>query len=87
MEEMQVLFDHFNALMDQGQYIQLKQELNDENAADLAEYFEELSAEKQLFIFRLLTKDMAAEVFSYMDSDTQEHIVHTRTANKVRRIV
>ena len=87
MEEMQVLFDHFNALMDQGQYIQLKQELNDENAADLAEYFEELSAEKQLFIFRLLTKDMAAEVFSYMDSDTQEHIVHSITDKEVRSIV
>lgn len=70
MEEMQTLFDHFNELMDKGAYIQLKQELNEENAADLAEYFEELSAEKQLFIFRLLTKDMAAEVFSYMDSDT-----------------
>mgnify|MGYP003271426345 CR=1 FL=1 len=74
---MQTLFDHFNELMDKGAYIQLKQELNEENAADLAEYFEELSAEKQLFIFRLLTKDMAAEVFSYMDSDTQEPVSYT----------
>ena len=73
--------------MDKGAYIQLKQELNEENAADLAEYFEELSAEKQLFIFRLLTKDMAAEVFSYMDSDTQEHIVHSITDKEVRNIV
>lgn len=80
-------FDHFNELMDKGAYIQLKQELNEENAADLAEYFEELSAEKQLFIFRLLTKDMAAEVFSYMDSDTQEHIVHSITDKEVRNIV
>ena len=87
MEEMQTLFDHFNELMDKGAYIQLKQELNEENAADLAEYFEELSAEKQLFIFRLLTKDMAAEVFSYMDSDTQEHIVHSITDKEVRNIV
>ena len=84
---MQTLFDHFNELMDKGAYIQLKQELNEENAADLAEYFEELSAEKQLFIFRLLTKDMAAEVFSYMDSDTQEHIVHSITDKEVRNIV
>ena len=55
VEEMQTLFDHLNALMDKGDYNTLKQELNDENAADLAEYFEELPAEKQLFIFRLLT--------------------------------
>lgn len=50
MEEMQTLFDHFNELMDKGAYIQLKQELNEENAADLAEYFEELSAENS-FLF------------------------------------
>lgn len=87
VDEMQALFDHFNELMDKGAYIQLKQELNEENAADLAEYFEELSAEKQLFIFRLLTKDMAAEVFSYMDNDTQEHIVHSITDKEVRNIV
>ena len=61
MEEIQALFDQLNALMDSGAYIELKKELNDQNAADLAEYFEELPAEKQLFVFRLLTKDIAAE--------------------------
>ncbi len=87
MEEIQELFDHLNQLMDDGAYIALKKELNDQNAADLAEYFEELTAEKQLFVFRLLTKDMAAEVFSYMDNDTQEHIVHSITDKEVRNIV
>ena len=67
-EEMQILFDNYTALMDGGQYLQLKQELNEEQPANIAEYFEELTAEKQLFIFRLLSKDVAAEVFSYMDN-------------------
>lgn len=84
---MQRLFDHLNEQMDKGAYIELKKELNEENAANIAEYFEELSAEKQLFVFRLLTKDMAAEAFSYMDSDTQEHIVHSITDKEVRSIV
>lgn len=87
MEEMEQLFEHFNELMDAGAYIKLKEELNDENPVNLAEYFEELTAEKQLFIFRLLTKDMAADVFSYMDNDTQEHIVHSITDKEVRNIV
>ena len=51
VEEMQTLFDHLNALMDKGHYSTLKHELNDEYAADLAEYFEELPSEKELFIF------------------------------------
>lgn len=81
------LFERFNKLMEAGEYTELKEELNSEQPANIAEYFEELSAEKQLFIFRLLTKDMAAEVFSYMDSDTQEHIVHSITDREVRNIV
>ena len=64
-----------------------KQELNEENPANIAELFEELSGEKQLFLFRLLTKDAAAEAFSYMDSDMQEHIVQSITDNEVRNIV
>ena len=86
-EEMQILFDNYTALMDSGQYLQLKQELNEEQPANIAEYFEELTAEKQLFIFRLLSKDVAAEVFSYMDNDTQEHIVQSITDREVRNIV
>ena len=85
-EEMQILFDNYTALMDGGQYLQLKQELNEEQPANIAEYFEELTAEKQLFIFRLLSKDVAAEVFSYMDNDTQEHIVQSITDREVRNL-
>ncbi len=87
MEEMEKLFEELVSLIDSGEYIQLKKELNELNPANIAEFFEELSAEKQLFAFRLLTKDTAAEAFSYMDSDTQEHIVKSITDNEVRNIV
>ncbi len=87
MEEMLEVFDFLNKLMASGDYVRLKEELNSEQPANVAEYFEELTAEKQLFAFRLLTKDMAADVFSYMDSDTQEHIVHSITDREVRSIV
>lgn len=86
-EELMIVFENYTDLMESGQYLQLKQELNEEQPANLAEYFEELSAEKQLFIFRLLSKDVAAEVFSYMDNDTQEHIVQSITDREVRNIV
>ena len=39
-EEMQILFDNYTALMDGGQYLQLKQELNEDQPANIAEYFE-----------------------------------------------
>jgi len=84
---MKELFNYLNGLIESGDYAKLKEEVNSEQPANIAEYFEELSAEKQLFIFRLLTKDMAAEVFSYMESDTQEHIAHSITDREVRHIV
>lgn len=87
MEEMQELFDRLNGLMAAGEYATLKEEMNSEQPVNVAEYFEELTAEKQLFVFRLLTKDMAADVFSYMETDTQEHIVHSITDREVRNIV
>lgn len=87
MEEMKLLFDELYKLLENGSYVKLKEELNEQNPANLAEFFEELTAEQQLFAFRLLTKDMAAEVFSYMDSDMQEHIVKSITDNEVRNIV
>lgn len=87
MEEIEDIFRKFMKLIEAGEYAKLKEEINEENPANIAEFFEELTAEKQLFVFRLFTKDMAAEVFSYMDSDTQEHIVKSITDNEVRNIV
>ena len=87
MEEMETLFARFRNMLESGDYKKLKQELNEENAPDIAEFFEDLPNDKQLLVFRLLTKDMAAEVFSYMDSDTQERIIHAITDREVRNIV
>lgn len=87
MEEIEELFDQYTKLIDAGNYVKLKEEINEDNPANISEFIEGLTAEKQLFIFRLLTKDNAAEVFAFMDSDTQEHIVNSITDNEVRYIV
>ncbi len=87
MSELEEIYNRLIPLMEKGDYVTLKQKLNEENPIDIAELFEELPGEKQLFLFRLLTKDNAAEAFSYMDSDTQEHIVRSITDNEVRNMV
>lgn len=40
-----------------------------------------------MFLFRLLSKDMAAEAFSFLDNDTQEMLVTSITDTEVRNIV
>ena len=57
------------------------------NTVDIAEVFESLSKEKVIQIFRILPKSIAADVFSYIDSDNQQIIVETLTDTEVRKII
>ena len=87
MEEWNETVEKWQELMEKGHYVQLREELNEENPANVAEFLEELPADKQLFLFRLLSKDMAAEAFSFLDNDTQEMLVTSITDTEVRNIV
>ena len=87
MEEWNETVEKWQELIEKGQYILLRAELNEENPANVAEFLEELPADKQLFLFRLLSKDMAAEAFSFLDNDTQEMLVTSITDTEVRNIV
>lgn len=87
MEELNEMFAQWREMLDSGQYLALRGELNEDQPANVAEFLEELPAEQQLFLFRLLGSDMAADAFSFLDNDTQEHIVHSITDKEVRNIV
>ncbi len=45
------------------------------NVVDIAQFMEELSSDKLLMVFRILPKDIAADVFAYMDSDQQQQLI------------
>lgn len=87
MEESNKDFREWLELLNEGKYAKLKEEINEENAPNLAEFFEEIPEDKRILVFRLLTKDNAAETFAYMDSDMQEEIVNSVTDNEVETII
>ena len=87
MEESNKDFREWLELLNEGKYEKLKEEINEENAPNLAEFFEEIPEDKRILVFRLLTKDNAAETFAYMDSDMQEEIVNSVTDNEVETII
>ncbi|WP_447581698.1 magnesium transporter [Anaerotignum faecicola] len=87
MNEMELMLEKWLDLLEKKKYKELKTELNESNPADIAEFFEEVEVEKRLFVFRLLTKDNAADVFSFMDSDMQAHIINSITDREVKSIV
>lgn len=87
MKNIEILHNVLNELLETQQLNVLKMKLNKENPANISEYFETLDLEKQLFVFRLLTKDMAADVFALMDLDLQQNIINAISDNEIRNIV
>jgi Mg2+ transporter (mgtE) len=81
------IFEQWLELIENGELSILKTELNQDNPANIAEFFDEIPVDMQLLVFRLLTKDNAADTFSFMDSDTQELIINSITDREVRRIL
>ena len=61
--------EEIQELMETKQYTGLRQKLTELNDADIAGIMEEMEAEQMLKIFRILPKDLAADVFAYMDVD------------------
>lgn len=58
-------------------YAKLKIELDTMNNVDISMCLDELNVEQMGIVFRLLDKDDAVEVFSHMESDTQERLIHS----------
>ena len=58
-------------LLETKQYTKLRQYLSELNDADIAICMEALEEEDMLKVFRILPKDLAADIFSYLDLDNQ----------------
>ena len=87
------LLEVISAMIYQKKYLEVKEILSSENAADLAVLFEELFGEdfeeqkEFVILFRLLPKDLAAEVFAYIDSDMQEFLINAFTDVELKEIL
>lgn len=57
------------------------------NTVDLAESFEDLEQHELVKIFRMLPKDSAADVFSYLSRDLQKRIIDSMTDRELAEIM
>jgi len=75
-------------LVERRQLRQLRQELDTMNEVDIASFLDELAPEQLLLVFRLLPKEMAAEVFAYLeDSDDQERLINALSDKELREVL
>ena len=59
----------------------------DWDAIDLASLVADLRAESRVVVFRLLSKDVAADVFAYCELDTQQELLHDMAKEDVAAIL
>ena len=85
MDEMN--FEMLNELLAAGKFGTLKTELNELNEVDIAEFIGSLEPKQQLLVFRILSKDMSAEVFAYLEPDDQINIVNLITDRELSELV
>ena len=82
------MIDHVLALLEEKRYTEVKETLQSMHEADIAEVFEEISdREVALRLFRLMPKEQAAEVFSYMEGDVQQRIIEAITDTELKHIL
>ena len=74
-EERESLVEQALALLEQKNYAELRAFLGEQMPADINEFFQELPEEKIIVLYRLLPKELAAEVFVEMDPEQQEYLI------------
>ncbi len=82
------LFGGLYKLLAKNQLKELKTELTDMAYPDIADFIMDLEDDKiAVKIFRILPKDISADVFSYLDPDVQTLIVQSITDSEIARLI
>lgn len=87
MEEIMEITEKVISLIAERKFADLKRLLEDMNAADLALLLAELPAEDVQKVFRLLTKETAADTFAEMDGDMQELLITGFSDKELREVL
>ena len=79
--------DELLELLDQKNMKELKLRMEDMNEFDLAEFLSEIDDKRMAMVFRLLSKERAAEVFANFEPPEQEKIINSITDSELTGIV
>lgn len=82
-----LLKPEFEELIEAKDWVALKDILNDVPAVDVAELLEELDTEVAIVIFRLLKKQKAADVFTYLSSSKGLELLNMFTAQQLSEVM
>ncbi len=87
MENSELLLEQISALAEKGEISALRELLTELNVVDTAQIIEELEPQTKLRAFRVLPKDISAEVFAYLEPETQAELVRSITDSELERLL
>ncbi|MFW6181182.1 MAG: magnesium transporter [Spirochaetota bacterium] len=87
MEKVQALQEEARELLEQRRYHQLKNILAGALPPDIVEIIQDLEVSEQVILFRLLSKETAAEVFSLLNHEEQEELLEHFSRDAVKGII
>lgn len=79
--------DELMQLLDERRMKELQLRIEDMNEFDVAEFLTEIGDNRMPMVFRLLSKQMAADVFANFDSPEQEQIINSITDSELSAII
>lgn len=74
-------------LIEQKNFVVLKEAIQDLPSADIAEILEELEEDDEAVVFRILPRERAAEVFEYLPIEYQERLLQLLSKESVEEIL
>jgi len=74
-------------LLDEKKFAELKEHLKEMNSPDIANLLEGMDKDDFLIAFRLLEKDRAADVFSYMEVETQQYLIENIKEGELENVI
>lgn len=87
MENRDEIFERLNSLLLEKKYADFMHEIDELNDIVAAEYLATLPDELMLSAFRMLKKDAAAGIFSFMDIEMQESLVNRMSDSEITMII
>lgn len=87
MENLELLIEQLTELIEKGEISAMREMLTEMNVVDTAQIIEELEPKHRLHAFRILPKDVSAEVFAYLEPDTQANLVHLINDTELERLL
>ncbi len=87
LQEEKTLAETLQELLESRQYTLLRQTISDMNTVDIATAMGEMEEEDSLKMFRILPKDMAADVFADLELDNQQYIINSLSDREASNII